>query len=170
MWFFFSWYVVYLPVYLHNVVGFSWPDIGLILFIMLIPYVFIEYPAGRIADTVLGEKELMIAGFVIAGLGTAPLFWLESSSVWVWGSILFVTRVGTALIESMTETYFFKKIDGTDTSILSLFRIVRPLGYSIGPLTAGVILAFYDIQYLWAILAGIMLLGIIHPLSIKDTK
>jgi MFS family permease len=170
MWFFFSWYVVYLPVYLHNVVGFSWPDIGLILFIMLIPYVFIEYPAGRIADMSLGEKELMVAGFVIAGLATAPLFWLESTSVWVWGGILFATRIGTALIESMTETYFFKKIDGSDTSVLSVFRIVRPLAYSVGPLTAGVILAFYDIQYLWAILAGIMLVGIIHPLSIKDTK
>jgi MFS family permease len=170
MWFFFSWYVVYMPVYLYQTVGFSWPEIGFILFLMLIPYVFIEYPAGRIADTILGEKELMVAGFVIAGLATAPLFWLQSTSVWVWGGVLFATRVGTALIESMTETYFFKKIDGSDTSVLSIFRIVRPLAYSVGPLTAGALLAFFDLNYLWAILAGIMLVGIIHPLSIKDTR
>ena len=137
---------------------------------MLVPYVLIEYPAGRIADTLLGEKELMIAGFLIAGASTAVLFLLDSTSVWVWCAVLFMTRVGTALIECMTETYFFKKIDGDDTSILSIFRMLRPLAYAIGPLAAGLILAFLNISYLWLILAVIMVLGIIHPLALNDTR
>ena len=168
--FFFSWYVVYLPIYLHQHVGFSWPEIGVILFIMLLPYVLIEYPAGRIADTMLGEKELLVAGFIIAGVATAPLFWLDSTNVWLWGGILALTRVGTALIESMTETYFFKQIDGDDASILSTFRMLRPFGYIIGPLVASALLLVVDMSVLWIILAAVMLVGIIHPLSIKDTR
>jgi MFS family permease len=168
--FLFSWYVVYLPIYLHETAGFSWPEIGLILFIMLVPYVLIEYPAGRLADKVLGEKELMVTGFIITALSTGALFFIEGQGIWVWSAILFMTRVGTALIESMTETYFFKQIDGDDTSILSIFRMLRPLAYAIGPLTAGALIAFMNIGYLWLILAVIMLVGIIHPLSLNDTK
>jgi len=168
--FFFSWYVVYLPIYLHLNVGFTWPEIGIILFVMLIPYVVLEYPAGRIADKWLGEKELMAAGFIIAGVSTAVLFWLDSTNIWVWGGVLLLTRVGTALIESMTETYFFKQIDGDDTSILSIFRILRPLAYSIGPAFAGALLLILPLETLWLVLALIMLLGVAHPALLQDTK
>ncbi len=173
--FFFSWYVVYLPIYLHLSVGFSWPEIGIILFVMLVPYVLIEYPAGKIADKLLGEKELMATGFIIASVSTATLFWLDSTSMWVWAGVLMVTRVGTALIESMTETYFFKQIDGDDTSILSIFRMLRPLAYSLGPAIAGALLAItypttLSLQHLWLILAAIMLVGVIHPLRLQDTR
>lgn len=168
--FFFSWYVVYLPIYLHQEIGFSWPEIGIVIFIMLVPYILIEYPAGRIADKYLGEKELMAAGFIISGLSTAILFWLTSSSIVVWGIILFITRTGTALIESMTETYFFKQIDGDDTSILSIFRMLRPLGYMIGPFLAGILLLVFSIEWLWLLLATIMLFGTLHAYALHDTK
>lgn len=168
--FFFSWYVVYLPVYLNQVIGFSWPEIGVVLFAMLVPYILIEYPAGRLADKYFGEKEMMIAGFLIAGFATAILFWLHSDSMLLWGGVLMLTRVGAALIESMTETYFFKHIDGADASILSTFRVLHPLAYAFGPLIASLLLMVVGIEALWLVLAGIMLVGTVHPLMLKDTK
>lgn len=168
--FYFSWMVVYLPIYLHRYVGFSWLEIGIILFIMIIPYVLIEFPAGIIADRWLGEKELLFGGFVITSVSTMALFFLDSTNVLAWGGILFVTRIGAALIESMSETYFFKQIDGDDTSILSIFRMLQPLAYIIGPLSASILLMYIDIQYLWVLLAGIMLVGIWNALALVDTK
>jgi len=168
--FFFSWMVVYLPIYLHGPVGFSWTEIGIILCVMLIPYILLEVPAGIVADRWLGEKELLLAGFVITGLSTAFLFFIHSHSVLVWGVALFVTRIGAALIESMTETYFFKQIDGNDTSILSIFRMLRPLAYAIGPFTAGMLLLVVDIQYLWLMLGGIMLVGVYNSSVLVDTR
>jgi MFS family permease len=81
--FYFSWMVIYLPIYLNKYVGFSWPEIGIILFIMLIPYILIEFPAGIIADKWLGEKELLLAGFLIASASTATLFFLDTKSIMV---------------------------------------------------------------------------------------
>lgn len=167
---FFSWNVVYLPIYLNQTIGFSWPEIGLILFLMLIPYILIEYPAGVIADKFLGEKELLATGFVITALATVALYLLDTPNLFLWATVLFVTRMGTALIESMSETYFFKQIDGDDTSILSIFRMLRPLGYMIGPILAGGLLLTMEISMLWIILAGIMCLGVFHAYALEDTK
>lgn len=168
--FFFSWYVVYLPVYLHRNIGFSWPEIGIVLFAMLVPYVLIEYPAGRLADKYWGEKEMLVAGFLIASFTTALVFWTRTDSILIWSAVLMATRVGAALIESMTETYFFKQIDGADASILSTFRILHPLAYAIGPLVAGILLLHVSLEYLWLILSGVLLFGVIHALVLTDTK
>jgi hypothetical protein len=112
----------------------------------------------------------MCAGFIIASAATALVFFLDTASVILWGGVLMLTRVGAALIESMTETYFFKQIDGADASILSTFRILHPLAYAVGPFVASIILAFLDLRALWLILAAVMLLGVIHALRLKDTK
>ncbi|HCC05222.1 TPA: hypothetical protein DEP58_02855 [Patescibacteria group bacterium] len=168
--FFFSWMVIYLPIYLHIRIGFSWTEIGIILFIMLVPYLLLEVPAGIIADKWLGEKELLLTGFVVTAFSTAFLFFLNSESVFVWGGALFATRIGVALIEIMNETYFFKQIDGNDTSILSIFHMLRPLAYAVGPFTAGLLLLAFDIQYLWLILGGIMFLGVYHSYALVDTR
>jgi MFS family permease len=168
--FFFSWMVVYMPIYLHQYVGFSWIEIGIILFIMLMPYLIIEYPAGIIADKWLGEKELLIAGFVITSISTASLFFIHSENLVVWSVALLLTRVGAALIESMTETYFFKQINGDDASILSIFRMLRPLAYTVGPFTGGVLLISLSMKLLWPILGGIMLLGVWGSLKLVDTR
>ncbi len=172
--FYFSWMVVYMPIYLHQVIGFSWVDIGYILFFMVIPYVLIEYPAGIIADRYLGEKELMVTGFLITGVTTLGIFFLTSTNILVWSLALFMTRVGCAFVESMTETYFFKQIDGDDTSILSIFRMLRPLAYTVGPFSAGVLLYFVSgnmgLQYLWLILGIFTFFGIINAVSLKDSR
>ena len=168
--FYFSWMVIFLPIYLHSYVGFSWLEIGTILFIMLIPYILIQYPAGVIADRYLGEKEMLITGFIIMSASTAMLFFLQSTSVMLWGFVLFTTRIGAALIETMTETYFFKKIDGKDASVLSLFRVLRPFAYILGPLTGGILLIYIDMQMLWLILSAVVLVGIWNGSRITDTR
>jgi len=168
--FYFFWMMVYLPIYLHKNIGFSWPEIGVILFVMLLPYMFIEFPAGIIADKWLGEKELLLTGFFITIISTAFLSFLTVKSIFVWGGILFVTRIGTALIDSMSETYFFKKVDGDEASMLSEFRMLRPLAYGIGAISTGLLLLFCPLQYLWILLALCMFLGIFSVHALTDTK
>jgi len=168
--FYFAWMVVYLPIYLHTDIGLTWPEIGIVLFLMLLPYVLLEWPAGMIADCCLGEKELLAIGIIITSLSTAVLFFLSVPSIALWGIVLFMTRVGTALMESMTETYFFKHVDGDDTDMIGFFRMLRPLAYMLGPLTATILLYFISLELLWLILAGIMLYGLVHVKAIVDTR
>ncbi len=168
--FFFAWNVIFLPVYLHTQIGFTLPEIGTVLFIMLLPYVFVELPAGIIADTWLGEKELLFAGFIFVITGTVGMYFVTTPNVALWGGVLFISRIGLALIESMTETYFFKKIRSRDTDLLALFRILRPLAYTVGPVIATGILMLTDLRHLWLVLAAIMLIGIYQTARLIDTK
>lgn len=168
--FFYSWMIIYTPVYLNTHMGFSWNEIGVIFSIMLLPFVFLEIPLGEIADKRLGEKEMLIGGFFVLALSTFSLSFIGSDTIIVWIVLLFFTRIGAAAVEIMSETYFFKKINGSDTNTLSSFRHTRPLAFVLGPFTASVFLTFFDIQYLFLALGILMLAGIYYALLIEDTK
>jgi MFS family permease len=168
---FFSWMVIYTPIYLMGSVGLPLSSLGAIFSIMLLPYVLLEYPLGRIADLYIGEKEMLFLGFTLMAITTGTIPFLHSSSLMAWAVILFGTRVGAAMVESMTATYFNKKINPEDFDLLALFRDMRPVGYIIGPLVAAYLFPnIYPLSYLFPILAVIMICGAFFSLSLKDTK
>lgn len=167
---FFVWMVIYTPIYLHQHVGFGWGEIGAIFTIMLLPYLLLELPAGKLADGVLGEKELLSIGFVITALAVAAMPFATAPLFALWAGILFMTRAGAALIEIMTETYFFRHVDKNDMNTISTFRMLRPISYILGSFLGVISLAFVDIQYMFLILAAILLLGLRYSLTLRDSK
>lgn len=169
---FYAWMTIYTPYYLHTNLGLSWKEIGVIFSIMLLPFVFIQLPAGKLADSRFGEKEMLSIGFVIIALFTSALYFNISSNVYALAVILFGTRVGAALVEVMCDVYFFKKVDQNNTNLISFFRMAKPLAYIVGPILALVFLNLFDldIKSLFGILAIIMILGLRFSLCIKDTK
>jgi len=168
--FFFSWMVIYAPIYLHEYIGFAWEEIGVMFTIMLLPYLIIEYPAGRAADSRFGEKEMLILGFVIAAISTAAISLSVVQSFVLWTIILLFTRIGASLMEIATESYFFKHVDGDDANTISAFRMTRPFAYVMGPITATLFLSIIDFRFIFIILALILLYGIRYSLIIKDTR
>ena len=169
--FFYSWMVVYVPIYLNKEMGIAMMDIvGIIMPIALLPFMLFEFILGKIADEKLGEKELLTIGFIIAGIFTILLSFITSGSIIVWALMLFATRVGASFIEIMSETHFYKKIDATDTHLMGCFKTLSPLAYIIGPIVATVFLVFFDYQYLFITLGVIMIYGIRYSLTLKDTK
>ncbi len=168
--FFFSWMVIYMPIYLHAHIGFSWAEIGFITAIMLLPFVLLEYPAGKIADKYLGEKELLITGFLIAGVFTFLLAFITANTFIVWAMLLLITRIGASLIEIMSESYFFKHVNATDNNTIGFFRITRPVAYVAGPAVGTLALLFMDIQHIWVVLGLVTLAGIFFAFRIEDTR
>ncbi|MFA6301485.1 MAG: MFS transporter [Candidatus Paceibacterota bacterium] len=169
--FFYSWMIIYMAIYLTGHMHFNWEEIGIIFGIMLLPFIFMQFPLGEIADRRFGEKEILVIGFIITAVSTGALSFLGAeTSVLLWAAILFITRVGAAAIEIMTETYFFKQIEASDMSLISFFRHTRPLAFVIGAASASVFLAFADIRYLFLALGIIMLSGIYFALAIEDTR
>ena len=168
---FYSWMVVYSPIYLNKVIGFDWASIGIILTIMLIPFPIIEWPLGKLADRKYGEKEIMTISFALIGLSTIALATITSSSIFIWALALFITRIGAAGAEVMIETYFFKTAKAEDSSLLGFFRITRSISYFIAPLITGFGLLFFKDQSILFIILGIIcLLAMIPAWSIRDTK
>lgn len=167
---FYIWAPLYVPIYLHNVLGISWSNLGWMFSVMLIPYVLIEYPAGWIADRVLGDKELMIAGFLIAGGALASVSILTTTTpIFLILLILIGSRVGAALIESMNEGHFFRRVSERDINSVSIFRGVWPLADVIGPIVGSLILVFGNYQLLFVLTGGFVgLAGVAVTLLIKD--
>src|SRR3989338_7829009 len=157
---FFSWMVIYTPIYLYNHIGFSWEEIGTIFFVMLLPFVIFELPLGRFIDKTGFTRGVMISGFLLIAFFTGSLFFLKEPTLWLWALILFGTRTGASLIEITTESYFFKHIHKRDTNVLGVFRNTRSLSYIVVPLLASLLLFWIPIYYLFLILAGIMLMGL----------
>ncbi len=168
--FFYAWMIIYTPLYLTDVVGFTWAQVGPIFVIMLLPFPLFQLWFGRIADKHLGEQELLIAGFVMMALSTGFLSFYTEANVVVWAILLFLTRVGACAIEIMSDSYFFKNINSSQTGLVALYRIVSPTAYVVAPLVSTVALTMIDIRYTFALLGGILLLGILYSANIKDTK
>ncbi|MCK9351898.1 MAG: MFS transporter [Candidatus Paceibacterota bacterium] len=168
--FFYSWMIIYMAIYLSGYMHFKWEEIGLIFGIMLLPFIFLQFPLGEIADRRFGEKEILVIGFLVTAFSTASLsFLVQDTSILIWATILFITRVGAAAIEIMTETYFFKQIEASEMCLISFFRHTRPLSFITGTASASIFLYFFDIQYLFVTLGVIMLSGIYFALQIEDT-
>lgn len=167
---FFSSAVVFIPIYLHNNLGFDWATLGIMFSVMLVPFVLIEIPAGIIADKYLGEKELMFSGLLILTISLVLFFFVKSTNPFVWGSILFLSRIGSALIESMRESRFFKIVDAENVSHINFLRTSHPLGYLVGSGLGALILSFYEIQYSFLFIAVLFLFSFYFVYIIKDSK
>lgn len=168
--FFFAWMVIYTPIYLHEYLGFGWENLGLIFTIMLIPFVLVDYPLGRLSDKI-GEKKLMLVGFFITIIFTLIIPFISLPLVWLWALVLFGTRVGAATIEVMAESYFFKEVSEHNPDEISFFRNTYPLSFVIAPLVAIPVLLFVpSFKYLFVVLGAIMLLGSFLVLRLEDVK
>jgi len=168
--FFYAWMTIYTPIYLYRSMGFDWKIIGVIFTIMLTPFVLFELPLGKLADKKLGEKEILNCGIIIISISTMVLSFLTSHAFWIWGLVLFATRVGASAVEIASESYFFKHINAQDSEIISIFRIISPLAYSVAPLMASLALIIIDIRFLFLTLGIFMLLGLKYSLTLKDTR
>lgn len=168
--FFFSWMVIYTPLYLHKYMEMAWSDIGIIFTVMLVPFVLFGIPSGNLSDTRFGEKEMLSFGFILMAITTGILTFVTSQSIALWATLLFLTRIGATLVQTMNESYFFKQINASDAAIISVFRYTHPLGYLFGPLAASALLSFIDFRFIFLILGIAMLYGLRYSLTIKDTK
>jgi MFS family permease len=169
---FYIWAPLYVPFYLHSVLGIEWSVLGWMFAIMLIPYALIEYPAGWIADRYLGDKEMMFVGFILAGVGLMSLSVLSSdSSLSLILAILVSSRIGAALIESMTEGHFFRRVTEQDVNSISVFRGIWPLANVIGPIVGSLLLYYGDYPLFFICTGGFILItGVVTTALIKDVR
>ncbi len=166
---FYSVMVIYLPILLHKVIGFAWSQVGLILIIMILPFIIFEIPVGRMIDRKTGEKEFLFLGFIIMAAACFTIPFLHEQIFWLWAMLLFISRIGASLVEIASESYFFKKVTERHESVVSLFRMTQSLAYVVSPLIAIPALLYFPPSSLFDLLGGICLLGLL-VLPKRDTR
>lgn len=158
--FFYCWMVIYTPIYLSAHLHFSWEQIGIIFTVMLLPFLFVPINMGKYAD-IIGERKILMFGFVVASLSTLSLFFITKHSIFIWAFLLFITRIGASTIESMSDVYFFKHIRPENEEFVGVYRSASPLAYIIAPLVALLILYFApSFNYIFLILGTLMFFGV----------
>lgn len=168
--FFYTWAIIYFPLYLATTIGFSWETIGQIIAVGLFAFVIFEYPIGIIADRHIGEKEMMALGFVVLALCAASMTFFVGATIISWMVLMFISRFGASLVEVTTESYFFKQVTGNDTNLISLFRLMRPLANLLGAIMGSISLIFLPINYIFIVLALVMVSGAFITQRLTDTK
>lgn len=165
----FSWFIIYLPIYLNQELNFALSDIGILISITLIPFVLLKIPLGELSDRTYGEKEFLISGTSISALSLIGFSLLDNKSLILWGLIILTARVGASIMESAIETYFYKKTKGKD-ELISVFSLGSPIAYIIGPLLGSLLLTIIDIKYIFIILGIILIVSVPILSEIRDTK
>lgn len=166
--FFYALMIMYTPLYLKDTGGFDTKTIGVILTIMLIPFVLLDRQAGTWADTWQnGEKKLLTGGFICMAIATIVFGLVTSTSVAVYATLLFFTRIGASIVEVAGETYFFKHITEKQVDAISLFRMMNPLAFLVAPLVATVVFNFGGHQILFMSLGFFLFLGVFLTHKLK---
>lgn len=160
--------IIYTPIYLYRILGFEWSELGIIFTVMLLPFILFDWMGGELADRFWGEKELMSVGLLIIGFALLVMPFI-GKMFWVWMLILFISRVGASLVETMTETYFFKNVKAEETGLLSIFRLTRPTGAILGIVIGILILNLLSFEIMFFVLAVMVFLGLRESFSLKDT-
>ncbi|MFN3188558.1 MAG: MFS transporter [Candidatus Paceibacteria bacterium] len=167
---FFSWAIIYIPLYLATEIGLGWDTIGLIIAAGLLAFAIFEYPAGYIADKFIGEQEMMAVGFLILALTVAGIAMVAPLGVAGWMALMFINRTGASLVEATTESYFFKCVKGEDAGLMSIFRLLRPLAVLCGSLLGTACLIILPFQFIFFVLALVLISGIFVTQFLVDTK
>lgn len=162
--------VIYAPLYLFETGGIPWQVIGGLTALALTPYLLLEVPLGFLADRFFGEKEIMLGGLAILGLSLVLLSSVPLAHFLLWSFFFITTRVGAAMVEIATESYFFKQVTEQDAALISAYRTLWPLANVLTPLAAFLVLPLLGLQNLFAFFGIIILLGIIPTLRLVDTK
>lgn len=163
---------LYIPLYLHIVLGIPWSELGWVFALMLAPFVLVEYPAGILADTKLGDRTLLIVGFFFTGIAFALIAYITAStSILIILFVLLMSRVGAALVEAMTEGHFFRRVSEQDTDTVSIFRMMRPLSALIAPVVGSIFLLISTYQIFFVSMGlVVMLVGMIAAVHIRSFR
>ncbi len=162
--------VIFTPLYLHTELGFSFAQIGIIFSIMLIPFAILQYPLGKIADTKIGEKELIISSYILIFLSVFIFALIKHHTVYTVTILLLCTRIGACTLEVMNDTYFFSTTTEYKKTI-PVFKGMAPLSLLVFGSLGGIILNYTSYQTLFVGLAVfVLLVGITNVYDLKDTR
>jgi MFS family permease len=164
---FYALMIIYSPIYLRSL-GISWESIGLIFTVMLVPFLFFEYPIGWLADKELGEKEMIIFFVSWMALATAFVYKLDKPDVWLWAIALLATRVGAASIQILRDSYFYKKIDKDDVDLIDFYRTAMPVAYIVSAGLSALVVGYFGVREIFLLAALLLTSALIPAWRLRD--
>jgi Major Facilitator Superfamily. len=169
---FYATMVIYFPIYISNLGVPLITYLTAIIPIALTPFVIMPYELGIIADKKLGEKEMLVTGLLVTATSVLLISVLNTTSTLVWILVLLMSRIGAACVETMAYTYFYKKINPEDSSLMAAFTNMRSTAIIVVTILSTILgpIVLYYPSVLFILLALALLYGVTYVIPIKDTR
>ena len=157
--------IPFLSLYLMKELNFSFAQVGWIMTCYGLGSVLGTYVGGRITD-IIGYYNVVVLSLLLGGLGFISLQWASGfygvcSAIFV---VMFLVDAYRPAIFVAAEAYSTPQ---TVTRAIALIRLAINLGFSIGPLVGGIIIATAGYKAIFwidgvscMIAAGVMLLSL----------
>ncbi len=170
---FYVWMVIYIASYLRQIHGLSPTNIGIIFTIMLSAFILLQFPVGILVDMGFSQKKLLRFGIIIMALATMSLPFIPIGSMALLALALFLTRVGAATVEAVSEYNFFENTTEGDVETLWVFRSMAPFTYVIMPILGSIVVFFANKDVLYLLLGLIVMIALyatntVHELYDKN--
>jgi MFS family permease len=142
-------------VFAVNVLGFTTTQYGLLLTINATLAVLFQYPVTRAVDGWLGDKNALVLGSFLFGLGYLSLSWISSFS-WSITAIAIITAGELLFVPSAFSIVGRLASPDQRGRYMGLLGAGSGLGIAIGPLLGGVL---FDVShgaslFMWGIIAS----------------
>ena len=113
---------------------------------------------------------MLFVGVVIMIISLMVMFVVRDGHFYLWMGLLFASRIGAALVESMEDSYFYKQITESDVALINFFRSTRAMAYIICAICVGFALIFFDMRSIFFVMLCVMALALYPILRLQDTK
>src|SRR5690554_34276 len=164
--------IPFLSLYLVNVEGFDLPQVGWIMSCFGLGSLVGTYFGGRLTDSI-GFYKVILFSLFFGGIGFVLLQFIDTFYAFCIGVFLLtlVTDTGRSAIFVAADTYSRPE---NITRSITLIRLAINLGFSVGPLIGGLIIAhigytsLFWIDGLTCILASFGVIALLKPKEQKD--
>jgi len=163
--FYWSILYIYLPLFIVDKgLPVSW--VGLFLFGISLPLIFLEYPVGKIADKT-GFKIFFVLGYGILALFSLIAFFAQS--IYSLILILVIGSIGAAFLEGNRESHFFKTIKKSEEEkFYGPYMTTTAVFYSLGGFVGAAVISILPRNYIFLMLSLAMLAAFLVSLTVKE--
>jgi MFS family permease len=156
---------IYIPVYLYEL-GMGEKIVGYFLGAVVLPLIATEYYFGKLAGK-KGFKKIFLIGYLILSISAFIVFFIPN--IYIILAILIIASLGTGMLESTTESYFFDIITpGQRDKYYGPYNTTIELNAFLGSLIPAIILLFFPFKTIFLFFAGAMLILSLISLRIKN--
>ena len=147
----FWWALIYLYIPLYIIEnGFGEGVIGIFLFLIAVPLVFLEYPFSKVSGE-KGARRFFLIAYSMMAIISLFLFFAKDV-FWVLGLLIFAS-IPMAMLEPITEAYFFdimkRKNDGH--KFYGPYSTSLQIGFILGKIVPAIILIFLPFNYIFPV-------------------
>ena len=164
--------IPFLSLYLTQDLGFTLENVGIIMTCFGIGSLIGSWVGGKLTD-IFGYYKVMLISLLLTGL---LFFWIQllTSFIGVCIGVLILMSVADAFRPATLVALSAYSNQENKTRSVTLIRLAINLGFSAGPAVGGLIIAsvgyygLFWIDGITCILAGILLLFVLHPKKARE--